>query len=167
MMETSQKGKKTTKVTIKPRIKDSDIDDFRINAMQEYLTKYPEYASKSSFKKILDEISQIEKGIKATKKTYNHHISEVLKELSYWPRNIMEAEDLIKRFKKELKEYQERLDKMRYNKSVFYKLTSEREKLKVNIHTLYYRLEEKENTVKQLKDEVAKAKKQDLEEMDY
>jgi predicted RNase H-like nuclease (RuvC/YqgF family) len=79
----------------------------------------------------------------------------------------MEAEDLIKRFKKELKEYQERLDKMRYNKSVFYKLTSEREKLKVNIHTLYYRLEEKENTVKQLKDEVAKAKKQDLEEMDY
>jgi hypothetical protein len=51
-METSQKGKKTTKVTIKPRIKDSDIDDFRINAMQEYLTKYPEYASKSSFRKI-------------------------------------------------------------------------------------------------------------------
>lgn len=56
MLKTSQKGKKNTKVTIKPKIKDSDIDDFRINAVQEYLEKYPEYASKSSFKKILDKI---------------------------------------------------------------------------------------------------------------
>lgn len=167
MLKTSQKGKKNTKITIKPRIKDSDIDTFRINAVREYLEKYPEYASKSSFRKILDKITEIEKGIKETKKKYNKAVSEVLRELAYWPRNLLEAEDLIKRFKDQLKEAKEKLSKMRYIKSIAYKLASEREKMKVNIDTLYYRIEEKENTIKQLKSEVAKAKKQELEEMDY
>jgi len=167
MLKTSQKGKKKTKVTIKPKIKDSDIDDFRINAMQEYLDKYPEYASKSSFKNILEKITEIEKGIKDTKKKYNRAVSEVLRELSYWPRNIMEAEDLVKRFKDQLNEGKEKLRNMRYLKSIAYKLASEREKIRVNIHTLYYRIEEMENTIKKFKEEVNKAKRQDLEEMDY
>jgi len=167
MLKESKKGKKNAKVTIKPKIKDSDVDNFRINAVQEYLEKYPEYASKSSFKKILDKIAETEKGIKDTKKKYNKAISEVLRELAYWPRNLMEAEDLVKRFKEQLKEAKEKLNKMRYLKSIAYRLASERAKMKVNIHTLYYRIEEKENTIKQFKSEVVKAKRQDLEEMDY
>ena len=167
MLKTSQKGKKNTKVTIKPKIKDSDVDDFRINAVQEYLEKYPEYASKSSFKKILDKITEVEKGIKDTKKKHNHAVSEVMRELAYWPRNLLEAEDLVKRFNEQMKEAKEKLSKMRYLRSIAYKLASEREKMKVNIHTLYYRIEEMENTIKQFKEEVAKAKRQDLEEMDY
>lgn len=167
MLKESKKGRAKTKVTIKPRIKDSDVDDFRINAVQEYLDKYPEYASKSSFKKILEKISETEKGIKDTKKKYNAAVSEVLKELAYWPRNIMEAEDLVKRFKEQLKEGSVKLKGMRYLKGVAYKLASEREKMKVNINTLYYQIDEKEGTIKQLKAEVAKAKKQDLEEMAY
>ncbi len=167
MLRTFQKGKKNTKVTIKTKIKDSEVDDFRINAVQEYLDKYPEYASKSTFKKILDKITEIEKGIKNTKKKYNSAVSKVLKELAYWPRNLMEAEDLVKRFKNQLKEAKEKLSKMRYLKSIAYKLASEKEKMKVNIHTLYYRIEEMENTINQFKREVAKARKQDLEEMDY
>lgn len=167
MMRLSKKGKGKTSVTIKPNIKDSDIDELKINAMQDYLDKYPEYASKSSFKKILEKISEIEKGIKITKKKYNRAVSEVLKELSYWPRNIMEAEDLVKRFKGTLKEGTNKLKNMRYLKSKLYKISSEKEKMKVNIHTLYYRLEESENTIKKLKEEVGKAKRQDLEEMDY
>ena len=167
MMNISKKGRLKTNVTIKPKFKDSDIDDFKINAMQDYLDKYPEYTSKSSFKKILEKIDEIEKGIKATKKKYNFHVSEVLKELAYWPRNIMEAEDLIKRFKDQLKEANDKLSNMRYQKSVFYKLSSESGKMDVNIHTLYYRIEENENTIKQFKEEVAKAKKYDLEDMEY
>lgn len=124
MMKLSQKNKGKTNVVIKPRIKDSDIDNLRINAVQEYLNKYPEYATKSSFKKILDEVSHIEKGVKDTKRTYNHHVSEVLRELSYWPRNILEAEDLIKKFKNDLKEYQIKLENMRYHKSIIYKFAS-------------------------------------------
>lgn len=167
MMVLSKKGNKTTKVIIKPKFKDSDIDDLKINAMQEYLDKYPEYATKSSFKKILDKIENIEKGIKDTKKKYNFHVSEVLRELSYWPRNILEAENKIKRFKDQLKEGKEKLSQMRYRKSIFYKLAGEKEKMKVDIHTLYYRIEEYEDTLKKLKEEAEKAKKQDLETMDY
>ncbi|MEA3414160.1 MAG: LemA family protein [Nanoarchaeota archaeon] len=167
MLKESKKGKKNTNVTIKPKIKDSDVDDFRINAVQEYLDKYPEYASKSSFKKILDKISETEKGIKDTKKKYNKAVSEVLRELAYWPRNLMEAEDLVKRFKEQLKEAKEKLGKMRYLKGIAYKLANEKEKMKVNIHTLYYKMDEMENTIKQFKSEVTKAKRQDLEEMDY
>lgn len=167
MLATSKKGTSRTKVVIKPKFKDSDIDDVKINAMQEYLDKYPEYATKSSYKKILDKIEKVEEGIKETKKKYNYHVSETLKELSYWPRNIMEAENKIKRFKEQLKEGKEKLSKMRYHKSVFYKLADEKEKIKVNIHTLYYRIEEYEDTIKKLKEEAEKAKKQDLETMDY
>ncbi|MBN1175070.1 hypothetical protein JXA48_00345 [Candidatus Woesearchaeota archaeon] len=158
MLKTSQKGKKNTNVTIKPKIKDSEVDDFRINAMQEYLDKYPEYTSKSSFKKILDKITEIESGIKETKKKYNKAESEVKRELSYWPRNLLEAKDLVKRFKSQLKEATEKLGKMRYLKSVAYRLSSEKEKMKVNIHTLYYRMDEMDNTIKTFEDEVKEAK---------
>jgi hypothetical protein len=167
MLSTSKKNIKKTTINIKPKFKDSEIEDFKLNAMQNYLDKYPRYASKSSFKNILNKITEIEHGIKKTKKKYNQYISEVLRELSYWPRNIMEAEDKVKRFKDQLNEGRTKLSNMRYLKSIFYKLSSEREKRKVNIHTLYYRIEEYENTIKKLKEEVAKAKRQDLEEMNY
>ncbi len=167
MIKLSQKERKKSYITIKPKFKDSDIDNFKINAMQEYLEKYPEYASKSSFKNILEKITEIEKGIKETKKKYNFHVSEVLRELAYWPRNLIEAEDLVKRFKDILKGGNEKLKNMRYLKSIFYKLASEKEKMKVNIDILSYQIEIKENTIKQLKEEVAKAKRQDLEEMSY
>ncbi|MFC1753243.1 hypothetical protein ACFL96_07590 [Thermoproteota archaeon] len=160
MMKLSQKGKKNTQVTIKPRIKDSDIDTLRINAMQEYLHRYPKYASKSSFKNILEKISEIEKGIKNTKKKYNYAASEVMRELSYWPRNIMQGEDRVKRFKSQLKEGQEKLKNMRYLKSIMYRFASETEKMRVNIHTLYYRIEENENIIQKFKEEGNQAKKE-------
>lgn len=165
MMNLSQRGKKNSTIKINPKFK--DVDEVKFNAMQDYLDKYPEYASKSSFKSILNKISEIESGIKDTKKKYNHAVSEVLRELSYFPRNIMEAEDLVKRFKDQLEEGNEKLKKMRFLKSIAYKLASEREKLKVNIHTLYYRIEEYEKSIQKLKEEVERAKRQDLEEMDY
>jgi len=163
MLKESKKGRGKTKVVLKPKIKDSDVDDFRINATQEYLDKYPEYASKSSFKNILNKISEIEKGIKDTKKKYNQAVSEVKRELSYWPRNLLEAEDLVKRFRDQLKEGNEKLSKMRYVKSIAYKLASEREKMKVKIHTLYYRIDEMENTIKKFKEEVEDAHSGNLE----
>jgi hypothetical protein len=167
MLKEANKNRKNSKVIIKPKIKDSDIDDFRINAIHDYLDKYPEYVSKSSFKKILDKIAEIETGIKYTKKKYNHSISEVLRELSYWPRNILESENLVERFRKQLNEANNKIKNMRYSKSVFYKLASESTKMNVNIHTLYYKVDEYEATIKQLKEEYLRAKKQDLEEMEY
>lgn len=167
MMITSQKGRKNTKVTIKPKFKDSDIDEVRFNAMQEYLDKYPEVSSRSSIKETREEIKKIENGIKHTKKEYNRAVTDVLRELSYFPGNIMNAEDKIKRFKDQLKEANEKLKNMRFLKSIAYKLASEKEKRKVEINTLYYRIEEKENVVQEMKKEVEKAKRQDLEEMEF
>ncbi len=165
MLKTSQKGKKSSITKIKPKFK--DVDEVRFNAMQDYLDKYPEYASKSSFKKILDKISEVEKGIKDTKKNYNRSVSEVLREISYWSRNYMEAENLVKKFKEQIKEAKEKLSKMRYLRSIAYKLASEKEKMKVNIHTLYYRIDEMEDTIRKLNEEYEKARRQDLEEMEY
>jgi DNA repair ATPase RecN len=153
MMGLSQKGKKATTI----KVKNKDVDDVNV-AMREYLDKYPEYASKSSFKRILDRISEIEQGIKNTKKQYNEQVSIILRELEYFPRVIMEAEDKISVFRKQLKEGNEKLSKMRYLRSVFYKLSSEKEKMKVNIHTLYYRIDEFEKTIEQLKKEVEETK---------
>lgn len=159
MMGLSQKGKKATTI----KVKNKDVDDVNV-AMREYLDKYPEYASKSSFKRILDRISEIEQGIKNTKKQYNEQVSIILRELEYFPRVIMEAEDKISVFRKQLKEGAEKLSKMRYLRSVFYKLSSEKEKMKVNIHILYYRIDEFEKTVEQLKKEVEETKKEYLKE---
>ena len=167
MLKTSQKGKKNTKVIVKPKIKDSDVDSFRINAVQEYMDKYPEYASKSSFKKILDKITEVEKGIKDTKKKYNQAISEVLRELSYWPRNIIEAEDLIKRFKKQMEEAELKLKENGFEKTLRFKFSSFKEKQKSTIHKLYYKIGEMENIIKKFQEEVTKAKRQDLEDMEY
>ncbi|MDP2924777.1 MAG: hypothetical protein Q8N99_00230 [Nanoarchaeota archaeon] len=155
MMQTSQKGKKATTI----KIKNKDVDDVNI-AMRDYLDKYPEYATKSSFKRILDRISEIEEGIKNTKKKYNEQVSIVLRELEYFPRVIMESEDKINVFRKQLKEGTEKLNNMRYLRSMFYKLASEKERMKVNIHTLYYRIDEFEKTIQQLKKEVEDTEKE-------
>lgn len=155
MMGVSQKGKKATTI----KIKNKDVDDVNV-AMRDYLDKYPEYASKSSFKRILDRISEIEAGIKETKKKYNEQVSIIFRELEYFPRVIMEAEDKINVFRTQLKEGTEKLKSMRYLKSMFYKLSAEKEKIKVNIHTLYYRIDEFEKTIQQLKKEVEETKEQ-------
>lgn len=155
MMKTSQKGKKATTI----KVKNKDVEDVNV-AMREYLDKYPEHATAPRFKSILEDIRRIEDGIKNTKKKYNEQVSIVLRELEYFPRVIMECEDKIEVFRKQLKEGTDKLNKMRYLKSVFYKLSSEQEKMKVNIHTLYYRIDEFEKTLQQLKKEVEDTKNQ-------
>lgn len=159
MMKAAQKGKKATSI----KIKNKDVEDVNV-AMRDYLDKYPEYASKPTFKRILDRISEIEAGIKETKKRYNEQVSIVLRELEYFPRVVMESEDKISVFRKQLKEGTEKLSHMRFLKSVFYRLSSEKEKMKVNIHTLYYRIDEFEKTIQQLKKEVEETRQQYIKE---
>ena len=167
MWKTTQKGRKVNTINIKQKFKDSELEESNFNAMQEVLKQYPELSSKSTYKNLQNSIKEKEKEIKITKKKHSRAVSEVLRELSYWPRNISEGEDFVKRFNKELKKAKEKLNGMRYFKSVFYRISSEREKRRVNINTDYYKMDEMENTIKIFKEEVKKSKKQDLEEMDY
>lgn len=163
----TQKGEHTTNIRIKQKFKDSDIDEIKFNSANSYLKKYPKYASRPSFKNLQYRIIGVEKRIRETKKKYNYAISKTLRELAYWPRNIIQAEDLVKRFKEQFKEGNEKLKSMRYLNSIFYKFSSEKEKTKVNIHTLYYRMDGMENTINKLKEESEKAKKIDLEVLEY
>ena len=162
MMKTSQKGKPKN-ISVKAKFK--DVDDVRFNAMQDYLDKYPEHATKPTFKRILNNIEKVEAGIKETKKKYNKVASELGKELDYWPSNIMNAKNKIKRFITQKKQFEEKLSKMSYLKSIAFKLSSETTKDKVRIHDLYYRLEESEDTVNQLEREYKEVKKEDMHKL--
>ena len=74
----------------------------------------------------------------------------------------MRARDLVNRFKTQKEQFEEKLSKMMYVKSIAFKLASETVKDKVRIHDLYYRIEENENTIKQYEEEVQEVKKEGL-----
>ncbi len=151
---------------IKQETKHGD-QEVKFASMMKVMDKYPKYQTKSAFRNIKDKIIRIEKEIKLTKKKYNTAVANTIKEIAYFPRNIGEAEDLIKKFEDIMKEGNEKLGRLRYNKSFLFKISGESKKSETKIHTLYYEMNKYKNTIQQLKQEVAKAKKQDLEEMDY
>lgn len=159
MWDKTLKGQKVKSITVKQKFHDTDIDEVKYNAMQEYLKQYPQYVSKSSFSKILDKISEIEKGIKDTKKDMHKEYTDAKREIAYFPSNIMNARNKIATYKKILAEGEEKLKKMRYNKSLLYKLASESTKLAVTLDTLKHIniINEKEEIINNLEGEVKKA----------
>jgi hypothetical protein len=160
MWDKTQKGRKVKSITVKQKFKDSDIDEMRYDSMMEYIKKYPEYTSKSSFSTILSKISETEGGIKKTKKTYHEAISRLKKELAYFPRNLMEAKNKVKTYKDILAEGKEKLGGMRYLKGILFKLSSERKKLNVSLDTLNHKMHEYEDTINRIEEEVKAAEKE-------
>jgi len=160
MWKTTQKGKKVKAITINQKFKDSDIEEARYSDMMDYLRRYPKYASKSSFSTILNKITEIEKGIKKTKNEFHKAISDGTREISYFTRNLMEAKNNIRTYRRILKEGKEKLEDMRYRKGFFFKISSETSKLGVSLDTLNHKIDEKEDTIKQIEKEVNDAKKE-------
>jgi hypothetical protein len=160
MWKTTQKGKKVKSITVNQKFKDSDIEEARYDAMMDYIKKYPKYASKSSFSSILDKISEIEKGIKKTKKEYHKAISDAKREISYFPRNIMEAKNKVKAYKDKLSEGKEKLGGMRYLKSILFRMSSEQNKLGVSLDTLNHKMNQYEDTIHKIEEEVKSAEKE-------
>lgn len=157
MLKTSQKGKKIKSVTINQKFKDSDIEEARYDNMMEYLQKYPKYASKSSFSEILEQIKKVESGIKRTKKDMNKAVADALKEISYFPRNILEFRDYVKKYRVVFDEATEKINNCRYVKGLLFKLSSERNKQDILIDTLNHNPEHFETSVNQLEKEVKDA----------
>ncbi len=154
MMDKAQKGKKGTKVSIQPKIKDSDIDELKINAMQEYIDKYPDPSTKKSYENLQSKIAEKEKEITKVKEKMHKELSVAKREANgYMPRNIKHSRNKLKRFRDQLKEGVEELKSMRYIKGIAYKLSSRKERLKVTIDTKYYRDEENEEVIKNLEGE--------------
>lgn len=160
MLKTSQEGKKVKSIVINQKFKDSDIEEARYDNMMEYLERYPKYASKSSFSEILEQIKKIEAGIKNTKKNMNQAVADALKEISYFPRNILEFRDFVKRYRDLLEEGKQKTENTRYVKGFLFKFLSEEDKQGVLIDTMNHNPEHFETSVNQLEKEVKEAEEE-------
>lgn len=160
MMTTSQKGRNIKSVTINQKFKDSDIEEARYDNMLGYLEKYPKYASKSSFSEILEQIKKVEAGIKRTKKDMNKAVADALKEISYFPRNILEFRDYVQKYKNVFDEGNDKINNCRYVRSILFKMSSERNKQDILIDTINHNPEHFETSVNQLEKEVREAEEE-------
>lgn len=157
MLKTAQKGQKIKSIVINQKYKDSDIEEARYDNMMQYLEKYPQYASKSSFSAILEQIKKVEAGIKQTKKEMNRAVADALKEISYFPRNFIEFRDYVKRYKDLLEEGKQKTENNRYVKGFLFKFLSEEGKQGLLIDTMNHHPEHFESSVNQLENEVKEA----------
>jgi hypothetical protein len=167
MWQTTQKGRKVKSVTVKQNIKESDVDEMRFDSMMDYIKQYPEYSSKSSFKKILDKIDQKEGEIRQAKKMYNDAVSKYNYYLSFFEKHIQKAEDKFVAYDNLLKEGKDKLDNCRYRKSMFYKMASEEVKAEVNLDIINHRVDQFKNTLEILKGEFVQNQRKTFVEMEY
>jgi len=167
MWQTTQKGRKVKSVTIKQKFKDSDIDEMRYDSMMEYLKQYPEYASKSSFRKILDKIEEKEREIRHSKQKYNDAVSKYNYLLSDFHKHIQKSDDKVKAYHKIYEEGKQKLERTRYRQSVFYRLASEETRAKVELNILTHRMDQFRNTLDIIKKEHAEHQEKTFKEMEY
>lgn len=163
----TQKKQKVTNLKVKQKFKDSDIDEINYNSMLQYIRQYPEYQTKSTFKRVIENIEQTEEGIRQKKKEYNKVIGDYNSNYSILLKDIIKAEDKIVAYNDIMKEGQEKLDNCRYNKSLFYKLGSEKNKELTKIDNLSHRVVQFKNTLEIIKKEHAKNQIKELVEMEY
>jgi len=167
MWQTTQKGRKVKSVTIKQKFKDSDVEEMRYDSMMDYLKQYPEYASKSSFRKILDKIEEKEREIRHSKQKYNDGVSKYNYLLSDFRVHIQKAEDKIRAYNKVYEEGKHKLENTRYRKGLFYKLASEETRAKVELDTLTHNIDQFKNTLEIIKKEHSKNEAKTFNEMEY
>jgi len=160
------KSQSAKNIKIRQRMVGSD-NEMRFAAMMKYLDKYPEYQTKSSFKKILDKIEEKEREIRDSKIDYNKAVSAYHALLQAFKVYIQKANDKIKMYNKILKEGQEKIDATRYKNSVFYKLASERTKQEINLDTLRHRIPQFENTLKIIEEELSQYEGRKFVELEY
>ena len=167
MWKDTIKNQKVKNLTIKQKFKDSDIDEMKYNSMQEYLKQYPEYASKSSFKKILDNIEKKETEIREMKQKYNNSVSKYNFLHSDIEISIVKATHNLKSYKGLLQEGLDKLANTRYHKSIFFKFASEETKAKVTINTLNHRMDKFESVLDTIKKGLSKNEDKTFKEMEY
>lgn len=167
MWETTQKGRKVKSVTIKQKFKDSDVDEMRYDSMLEYLKQYPEYGSKSTFRKITDKIDEKERELRHQKKEYHKAVSDYNHLRSTFEQDIRKAEDNFAEYERILEEGEKKLSETRYRRSVFYKVASAKVQAEVNLDTLSHRIKKFRNTLEIIKREHSQNKGKELVELAY
>lgn len=167
MWQTAQKGRNVKSINVKQNIKESDVEEMHFDTMRDYIKQYPEYTSKSSFKKILDKIEQKDGEIRQVKKMYNDAVSNYNSNLPFFEKQIQKAQDKFVAYDNVLKEGKEKLDSCRYRNSIFYKIASEDVKAEVNIDVLNHRVEQFRNTLEILKGEFVQIQRKTFVEMEF
>ena len=167
MWQTTQKGRKANTMIIKQKFNDSDVDEMRYDSMMDYLKQYPEYASKSTFKKILDKIEQKEGEIRKETEKYNDHVSDYNFRLNNFEKDIKKAEDKITAYSTIKKEAEGKLADARYNKSFLKAFRSERSKAEANLDLLSHRVEQFRNTLEIIKSEHSQNKRKAFTDMEF
>ncbi len=155
MWQTTQKSAKVNNIHINQRFKESDVDEMRFSSMLDYLRQYPIYASKPTFKAILEHIQQKEREIRYKKENYNRSVSLYNTEVLEFEKELQKTDDKFSAYEKILKEGMEKLDGCRYKKSIFFKLANEETKHKVSLDILDHRVEQFRNTWEIIKREYA------------
>ncbi len=166
MWKTTTSVQQASTINIKEKFNDSDVE-IRYDSMLQYLKNYPEYASKSSFKAILDKIQIKEHEILKEKKNYNDAVSEYNYQLSKFEKEIRKGEDKFTVYDKILNEGMKKLRECRYNNSIFYRNAPEKVKAMVNIDTLNHRVEQFRNTLNLIKGEISQYQGRKFVEMVY
>ncbi|MBT6774908.1 hypothetical protein HOA91_06075 [Candidatus Woesearchaeota archaeon] len=167
MWDKTLKGRKVKSITVKQKFKDSDIDEMRYDSMMDYLKSYPEYASKSTFKRVLDKIDKVESEIRDIKKKYNEAVSEYNANLYEFEITIKKVDDKFGAYDHLKKEAEEKLYRTRYNKGFLSKLRSEQKKAEANIDIISHRTEQFRNTLNIIKSEHSGTQRTQFKEVEY
>ena len=102
----------------------------------------------------------IRKSIKNTKKDLNKAVADALKEIAYFPRNVLEFKDYVSRYREVFEEANLKINNSRYVKSILFKLSSEKNKQDILIDTLNHNPHHFETSVNQLEKEYQEAEQE-------
>lgn len=166
MYKEVSKNQASKSIKIKQRMNDSD-NEMRFASMMKYLEKYPEYQTRSSFKKILDKIEEKEREIRQAKKEYHKAVSDNNAKISRFKEWIQKAKDKIAIYERDLKEGETKIQSHWYYKT-FLKISSTKTKETLILDTSKHRGKMQfENTLKIIEEGLSEYKGRKFLELDY
>lgn len=122
------------------------------NISLQYLEKYPKLSSDPRFQELFNTISEKEHRIRKKKEEYNEQARWYNHELTYFPKNIKIADDILSEYNRVLNEGLQSLNSCRYINSLLYKFSSEENKQSVTIEIELHQIELKKNLIDSFRD---------------
>ena len=111
------------------------------NISLRYLEQYPKLGSDPRFSGLFAKISEKEKAIRQQKEEYNEQARWYNHELTYFPKNIEMADNILVEYSRILVEGSNKLANTRYTRSLLYRLSTEENKNKVALQTNHHQIQ--------------------------
>jgi hypothetical protein len=110
------------------------------NISLRYLEQYPKLGSDPRFSGLFAKISEKEKAIRHQKEEYNEQARWYNHELTYFPKNIEIADNILVEYDRIFTEGKDKLANTRYTRSLLYRLSTEENKNKVSLQTNHHQI---------------------------